>query len=180
MNVMPQFPQPAKSRSWASTGRSRTVRIDQRIIDRLLREPSPIQRVLVDAACPGMRLVFHPGGSNAWTYSYRPRGTMADGRRHPQRTWRIGDLSTHTPADARSAAVKAKAAVRNGGDPMADAKAAAEAARLAKLRQIDMDTAGAQYITSGLSGGTLHREHEARHLRLAIRDMSVGTMALTD
>src|SRR5262245_40213651 len=153
MNVIPQFPQPAKSRSWASTGRSRTVRIDQRVIDRLLREPSPTQRVLVDAACPGLRLVFHPGGSNAWTYSYRPRGVTADGRRHSQRTWRIGDLTTHSPPEARIVAEKAKAAVRNGSDPMAESKAAAEAARLAKLRQIDMNAATQQYVANGLSGG---------------------------
>ena len=72
----------------------------------------------------------------------------------------LGDLTTLTPAEARTAAEAAKAAVRNGKDPAAERKAAIEAERLARLRQVTVAAAADQYKDASLSGGTLHHERE--------------------
>src|SRR5215469_14447263 len=116
------------------SGQSRQVLIRQDVIDRAVKAQraakEPGRQILVDAACPGLRLVLNPGGSSAWTYSYRARGLDEDGRRMPQRTMALGDLTTLTPAEARTAAEAAKAAVRNGRDPAAERRAAQEAERL--------------------------------------------------
>src|SRR5262249_41262069 len=143
-------------------------------------EKEPSRRVLVDKACPGLRLVLNPGGSSAWTYIYRPRGLDAGGKRMPQRTMALGDLTTLTPAEARTAADAAKAAVRNGKDPAAERKAAIEAERLARLRQVTVSAAAGQYKAVALAGGTLHQEREASHLTLAIEEMEVADAPLND
>ena len=87
----------------SASGRSRKVRIDQRVIDREIerqrRAGDRGRRYLVDSDCPGLRLVLYRSvGKNevraAWTYSYRPRGADSNGRRLPQRTMRLGDLTT--------------------------------------------------------------------------------------
>jgi hypothetical protein len=66
-----------------NAGQSRTVLINQGVIDRAVKaqgaQKEPPRRILVDAGCPGLRLVLNPGGSNAWTYAYRPRGRDAQG-----------------------------------------------------------------------------------------------------
>jgi integrase len=170
----------------APTGQSRNVLINQGVIDRAVKaqraEKKPARRVLVDDACPGLRLVLNPGGSSAWTYIYRPRGTDADGKRLPQRTMALGDLTTLTPVGARASAEAAKAAVRNGKDPAAERKAVVEAERLARLRQLTVGEAAKHYKAAALSGGTLHHEREASHLALAIgsEGMDVADTPLTD
>jgi integrase len=165
-------------------GQSRTVLINQGVIDRAVKaqraQKEPPRRILVDAGCPGLRLVLNPGGSNAWTYAYRPRGRDAQGRRLPQRTMSLGDLTTLTPGGARTAAEAAKAAVRNGKDPAAERRAALEAQRLARLRQVTVGEAAEQYKATALSGGTLHHERDASHLALAIAEMNVTDTPLPD
>jgi integrase len=125
-------------------------------------------------------LVLNPGGSSAWTYTYRPRGRDAEGRRLPQRTMNLGDLTTLTPAEARAAAESAKAAVRNGRDPAADRRAAREADRLARIRQVTVRNAVELYGAAVLSSGSLHHRREEKHLALAIAEMNVADTALSD
>jgi integrase len=166
------------------SGQSRNVLINQGVIDRAVKaqraQNEPTRRILVDAACPGLRLVLNPGGSSAWTYAYRPRGRDADGRRLPQRTMNLGDLTTLTPAEARTAAEVAKAAVRNGKDPAAERRATLDAERLARLRQVTVSEAAEQYKAAALSAGTLHHEREASHLALATAEMNVAITPLPD
>ena len=173
----------------SASGRSRKVRIDQRVIDREIerqrRAGDRGRRYLVDSDCPGLRLVLYRSvGKNevraAWTYSYRPRGADSNGRRLPQRTMRLGDLTTLTPADARREAEAAKAAVRNGRDPAAEAQERAVLERLEKSRRTTMDVAMKQYVAEGIGGGTVNKDFEERNLRLAIKEMETGTMALAD
>ena len=167
----------------SASGRSRKVRIDQRVIDREIerqrRAGDKGRRYLVDSDCPGLRLVLYRSiGKNevraAWTYSYRPRGADSNGRRLPQRTMRLGDLTTLTPADARREAEAAKAAVRNGRDPAAEAQERAVLERLEKYRRTTMDVAMQQYITEGVGGGTVNKSLQRESLRLAIKDMENG------
>ena len=85
-------------RTAPQAGQSHNVLINQGVIDRAAKaqraQKEPTRRILVDAVCPGLRLVLNPGGSTAWTYAYRPRGRDAHGRRLPQRTMNLGDLTT--------------------------------------------------------------------------------------
>ena len=166
-----------------ASGQSRKVLINQGVIDRAVKaqqvDKEPARSVLADTACPGLRLVLNPGGSSAWTYAYRPRGRDADGRRMPQRTMAMGDLTTLTPAEARTAAEAVKAAVRNGKDPAPERKAAIEAERLSRLRKVTVATAVDQYKSAALSDGKIHHEHEASHLALAVAEMDVADTPLT-
>jgi integrase len=168
----------------SATGRSRRVRIDQRVIDREVSEQrrsnSAQRRYLVDTDCRGLRLVLQPKGGNAWTYSYRPRGVDGAGRRLPQRTLRLGDLATLTPAEARAKADEAKAAVRNGRDPAEDHRTQAEQARLEKLRLVTVTAAFAQYVARGIAGGKLNQMHEESRVRLAIEEMGIGTSPMSE
>lgn len=167
-----------------ASGQSRTVLIKQDVIDRAVKvqrsATAPTRHILVDAACPGLRLVLHPGGASAWTYTYRARGRDLNGRRMPQHAMRLGDLTTLTPPEARTAAEAAKAAVRNGKDPAAERKDAAEAVRLARLRCVTVSGAAKQYEAAALAGGTLHHERERRHLALALAEMNVSDTPLSD
>src|SRR5262245_15976173 len=167
-----------------ASGRSRRVLVKQDVIDRATKaqraEKEPKRRTLVDAACPGLRLVLNPGGSSSWVYIYRPRGRDEDNRRLPQRTMRLGDLSSLTPAEARTAAEAAKAAVRNGRDPSAEKRAALDAERLSRLRQTTVQDGIARYKAAALSGGSLHQQREARQLDLAVNEMGVAAAPLAD
>jgi integrase len=167
-----------------ATGRSRRVRIDQRVIDREVfeqrRANSTQRRYLVDSDCCGLRLVLYPTGSNSWTYSYRPHGVDAAGRRLPQRTLRLGDLTTLTPAEARAEADKAKAAVRNGRDPAEDGRVEAEKARLEKLRVVTVNDAFAKYVVAGIAGRELNKIHEESRVRLAIKEMGIGPSPMSE
>ena len=70
--------------------------------------------------------------------------------------------------------------MRNGKDPAAERRAALDAERLARLRQVTVVEAAEQYKAAALSGGTLHHEREASHLALAIAEMNVADTPLPD
>ena len=55
--------------------------------------------------------------SISWNYNYRKRGFDYYGKRHPQKTLRLGDPLTMTVQEARLRVEEIKAEVRNGGDP---------------------------------------------------------------
>jgi hypothetical protein len=56
--------------------------------------------------------------SASWTYNYRQRGVDYYGKRHPQKTIKLGDPVTMTPQEARFRVEEIKAEVRAGGDPV--------------------------------------------------------------
>ena len=64
-----------------------------------------------------MRLAIN-NASASWNVNFRRRGLNYEGQRHPQRTLKIGDLSSLSPNAARLKAEEIKAEVRNGGDPL--------------------------------------------------------------
>jgi len=96
----------------------------------------------------------------------------------PQRTLRLGDLATLTPVEARAKADEAKAAVRNGRDPVEDVRAQAEQARLEKLRLVTVNDAFAEYVAGGIGGREITQMHEESRVRLAIKEMGVGGAAM--
>jgi hypothetical protein len=82
--------------------------------------------ILVDPS--GLRLAIN-AKSASWNYNYRKRGVDYHGKRHPQRTLRLGDTISMTPQEAKLRVEEIKSEVRNGGDPAASISSAAKAAR---------------------------------------------------
>ena len=56
----------------------------------------------------GLRLAIN-ARSSSWNYNYRKRGVDYQGKRHPQRTLRIGDPTTMLPNQARQRVEEIKA-----------------------------------------------------------------------
>ena len=90
--------------------------IDRREIDKAikLQRAKRSKITLVDPT--GLRLAIN-NASASWNCNYRRRGVDFNGKRHPQRTLKLGDLSALTPNAARLKMEEIKAEVRNGGDP---------------------------------------------------------------
>ena len=107
-------------------------KIDQRTIEKYLKEQRACgDRIsLSDNVCAGLKLMINKK-SSSWTYAYRKRGYLDGGRRHPQRTLKLGDPVQMTPSEARLAADAIKAEVRSGRDP-ATTMRVAERSRLAE------------------------------------------------
>ena len=106
------------------------TKITKAVIDAAWRRRGPSRRLIIrDKDCRGLALIVN-ASSMAWSYAYRPRGTdPLTGRRWPNRTLTVGNPSTHSPDDARVEANRVKGQAAAGGDPVAERKAAAEAAQ---------------------------------------------------
>lgn len=162
------------------TGATTHCVIDRRSIEaaekRIVAEGG--RAVLADTVAPGLRLVI--GARSArWTYAYRARGAGLDGKRPPQRTLTIGDLSSMSPAAARLRVGELKAAIRRGEDPATDLRAAAELAKLELHRTKTVRALAAEYIASELeprageksSRNPQYLKNEASGLLLGIGEM---------
>jgi integrase len=98
------------------------VRINRTILETAWRRRGPGGRLIFrDETCRGLSLIVN-ATSMSWSYSYRPRGTSADGARWPNRTVKLGDPASMGPDEARQAASRVKGAVAAGDDPAADRK----------------------------------------------------------
>ena len=99
-------------------------RIDLRSIDKAVKHQRETGKrfTLSDTECRGLRLVINPNAAS-WTYTYRKRGFLDGGKRHPQRAMKLGNLATIAPAAARYKAEQVKAAVRDGLDPAVEDRA---------------------------------------------------------
>jgi integrase len=106
------------------------TKITKAVIDAAWRRRQAGSRLIIrDRDCRGLALIVN-SSSMAWSYAYRPRGTdPLTGGRWPNRTLTLGNPSTHSPDDARVEANRVKGQAAAGGDPVAERKAAAEAAR---------------------------------------------------
>lgn len=101
------------------------VRLTETAITKAVREAaaSGQRRDLADAGQPGLRLRVTPGGAASWVLACRdPQGAM---RRFP-----LGSYPALTVTDARQKARSTREKVRDGADPIADAR---------KLRAIGRD-----------------------------------------
>ena len=98
--------------------KSLTCKIDQRSIDKYVKEQRLLgdRLTLSDETCGGLKLVIN-SKSCSWTYSYRKRGYLNGGKRHPQHTIKLGDPVSMSPAEARLAAETIKSQVRAGERP---------------------------------------------------------------
>ena len=153
-----------------------TCKIDQRSIDKYVKEQKALgDRVtLSDQACSGLKLVIN-SRSCSWTYAYRKRGYTNGGKRHPQRTMKLGDPISMSPPEARLAAETVKARVRAGDDP-ASTQRSAERLRLAEASKKQTCTAWlARYATERMRDGhDKYQRDELRNVRFALQELDLA------
>jgi integrase len=104
------------------------TKITKATVDAAWRRRKAGQRLIVrDKDCRGLALIVNPTGMT-WSYAYRPRGTdPKTGRRWPNRTFTLGNPTTHSPDGARTEANLIKGQAAAGSDPAAAKKARAAA-----------------------------------------------------
>ena len=172
----------AKSRHFVSLSVSLNMqtiscRIDRPSIEKATKKQRTTGKriTLADTACSGLKLVIN-SQSASWVYAYRKRGYLDGGRRHPQRTMKIGDPATMTPAEARVATEQIKVQVRAGGDPaMIERRERAEQ-QAAEARRLTCGQWADRYEQSLASRQTKHIRDELRNVRLALNEMGVSSL----
>ncbi len=159
---------------FASTGATRSCRIDRTAIERGQKDRATSGRrlILADTICPGLRLVLN-AKSGSWTYAYRPRGRTEYGERIDQKTLKLGDLYSVTVSEARRLAEDAKASVREGRDPQLEKQKEAKLAAEQILRRRTLKQLADAYIKSELTSGSAYHKAEALHIRKVLAELQV-------
>ena len=152
-----------------------SCKIDQRSIEKYIKEQRALgDRVtLSDQVCAGLKLVINRQ-SCSWTYAYRKRGYRDGGKRHPQRTVKLGDPVSMSPSEARLAAETIKAQVRAGEDPALATRTkererkAEEARKRAFAEWLKIYSAQQMQL-----GKTKYQRDELRNIRLALNELTL-------
>jgi integrase len=126
---------------------------------------------LVDPS--GLRLAIN-ARSSSWNYNYRKRGVDYQGKRHPQRTLRIGDPITMSPQQARLRVEEIKAEVRDGGDPDASIKRSAEAERQLEYQLRPLCVWLEDYRNRALRDFSRHKRDEYAHAKSALVELNIA------
>ena len=66
-----------------------------------------VRQIVKDTELRGLRLEIGPL-SASWVLEYRPQGLLEDGRRPSSKSYKFGDVHSHTPPEARVEASKLK------------------------------------------------------------------------
>ena len=165
-----------------------SIKITKATIDAAWRRRKADCRLIIrDKDCRGLALIVN-ATSMSWSYAYRPRGTdPLTGRRWPNRTMTLGNPATHSPDDARAEANRFKGQAAANGDPVAERKAAAEAARrkrsatLARLvddyARRSAEAAEDAWLWRSVASLYCGRDHSGR---MALRDMNATAMPVVE
>lgn len=154
-----------------------TCRIDRPQIEKFTKEQrqSGERITLADTVCSGLKLIIN-SQSASWVYAYRKRGYVDGGKRHPQRTMKLGDPVTMTPAEARLATENIKAQVRAGEDPaIVERKERAERQAEEARRRTCGQWLGRYTRERMGNGATKYQRDEVRNVRLALDEMGIGS-----
>ena len=146
--------------------------IDRREIDRAikLQRAKRSKITLVDPT--GLRLAIN-NASASWNCNYRRRGVDFNGKRHPQRTLKLGDLSALTPNAARLKMEEIKAEVRNGGDPAKRIEIEKRKSREQEFKDRSLSVWLEEYRHNVLGTETKYKNTEFQHARLALQELNV-------
>jgi integrase len=147
--------------------------IDRREIDKAikLQRAKRSKITLVDPS--GLRLAIN-NASASWNCNYRRRGVDFNGKRYPQRTLKLGDLSALTPNAARLKMEEIKAEVRNGGDPAKRIESERRKSREQEFRDRPLDVWLEEYRKNVLGTQTKYKNTEYQHARLALQELNVS------
>lgn len=126
--------------------------------------------ILVDPS--GLRLAINTR-SSSWNYNYRKRGVDYQGKRHPQRTLRIGDPITMSPQQARLRVEEIKAEVRDGGDPASSMQRNSEEERQREYQLRPLCVWLEDYRIRALGDNSRHKRDEYAHAKYALAELNV-------
>ena len=145
--------------------------IDRREIDKAikLQRAKRSKITLVDPT--GLRLAIN-NASASWNCNYRRRGVDFNGKRHPQRTLKLGDLSALTPNAARLKMEEVKAEVRNGGDPAKRIEIEKRKSREQEFKDRSLSVWLEEYRHNVLGTETKYKNTEFQHVRLALQELN--------
>ena len=146
--------------------------IDRRAIEKATKQRKALgtKVTLVDPS--GLRLAIN-AQSASWTYNYRRRGVDYYGKRHPQKTIKVGDPVTMTPQEARFRVEEIKAEVRAGGDPVHTIEQAKLKAEQADFKQRALSFWLETYRVAFLGDGSKHKNDEFMHARTALFELNL-------
>ena len=146
--------------------------IDRRAIETATKQQRElgVKITLVDPS--GLRLAIN-ARSASWNYNYRKRGLDYNGKRHPQRTLRLGDPKIMTANEARLRVEEIKAEVRNGGDPAAALARKADENRQYEFLQRPLGIWLDQYQQKILGDASKHKREEYMHAKNALTELGI-------
>ena len=146
--------------------------IDRRAIETATKQQRElgVKITLVDPS--GLRLAIN-ARSASWNYNYRKRGLDYNGKRHPQRTLRLGDPKIMTANEARLRVEEIKAEVRNGGDPAAALARKADENRQYEFLQRPLSIWLDQYQQKILGDASKHKREEYMHAKNALTELGI-------
>ena len=127
--------------------------------------------ILVDPS--GLRLAIN-ARSSSWNYNYRKRGVDYQGKRHPQRTLRIGDPITMSPQQARLRVEEIKAEVRDGGDPASSMQHNAQQERQREYQLRPLYVWLEDYRSHVLGYTSRHKRDEYAHAKSALLELNIA------
>jgi len=127
--------------------------------------------ILVDPS--GLRLAINTR-SSSWNYNYRKRGVDYQGKRHPQRTLRIGDPITMSPQQARLRVEEIKAEVRDGGDPASSMLRNAQEERQREYQLRPLSVWLEDYRTRVLGDNSRYKRDEYAHAKSALVELNIA------
>lgn len=146
--------------------------IDRREIDKAIKLQRALRSKITLVDPTGLRLAIN-NASASWNCNYRRRGFDFGGKRHPQRTLKLGDLSALTPNEARVKMEEIKAEVRNGGDPAKRIEIEKRKSREQEFKDRSLSVWLEEYRHNVLGTETKYKNTEFQHARLALQELNV-------
>ena len=146
--------------------------IDRRAIEKAIKQQRELSQKITLVDPSGLRLAVN-ARSTSWNYNYRKRGVDYYGKRHPQRTLRLGDPLTMTVQEARLRVEEIKAEVRNGGDPALSLQQALVEQRQHEYQQRPLRVWLEEYQHRALGNNTKYRREELMHATSALQELGL-------
>ena len=146
--------------------------IDRNAISKWTKRQRELGEKIILVDDDGLRLAIN-ARSSSWNYNYRKRGVDYQGKRHPQRTLRIGDPVTMSPQQAKLRVAEIKAEVKNGGDPAAAMKRDAEKERQREYQLRPLDVWLEDYRIRVLRDISRHKRDEYAHAKSALAELNI-------
>ena len=153
--------------------------IDRNVINKWTKHQRELGQKIILVDPSGLRLAIN-ARSSSWNFNVRKRGVDYQGRRHPQRTLRIGDPVTMSPQQARLRVEEIKAEVRDGGDPAASIKRSAEAERQREYQLRPLCVWLEDYRTHVLGDMSRHKRDEYAHAKSALVELNIANIPPVD
>ena len=153
--------------------------IDRNAINKWTKHQRELGEKIILVDKDGLRLAIN-ARSSSWNYNYRKRGVDYQGKRHPQRTLRIGDPVTMSPQQARLRVEEIKAEVRDGGDPASSIQRNSDEERQREYKQRPLCLWLEDYRNLVLGDISRHKRDEYAHAKSALVELNIANIPPVD